>query len=43
MIIDLASRWVGGQWVTEYVVSGRLVDGSKVRGSYKTQEKTSLR
>ena len=34
MIIDLASRWVGGWWV-----GGRLVNGSVVRQFHKTLEK----
>ena len=36
MIIDSASRWVGGRWVGGQVVGGGLDGGSVVRGFNKT-------
>ena len=40
IIIDSAGRWIVGQCVGGYMVGGRLVDWSVVRGLNKTQDKT---
>ena len=38
LVIDSASRWVGGWWVAGLVIGGWLVGGSMVCGFNKTQE-----